>query len=149
MRYAFRLAVVATAALALTACSDDDDDDGDGGDAETFQAQMTGAAERPTPVTTAGTGNATVTVNGTSLSVTGNFQGLTGPASAAHIHGPADKETAASVLCPLSASAAASGTVTGTCTFSAEQLQQLRDGRMYVNVHTSQFPQGEIRGQLE
>jgi hypothetical protein len=25
----------------------------------------------------------------------------------------------------------------------------MRDGRTYVNVHTSQFPPGEIRGQID
>jgi hypothetical protein len=140
MRHAYRFAVVAVAALALSACSDDD---------EEFEAEMNGAAERPTPVDTQATGNATVTIEDTAVRVQGEFEGLSGAAVAAHIHGPADKETAAPIICPLTATAAVGGTLAGSCTFTEEQLQQLRDGRMYVNVHTQQHPQGEIRGQLE
>lgn len=139
MRHAYRFAVVAVAALALSACSDEDE----------FEAEMNGASERPTPVNTQATGNAVVKIEDTSVTVTGDFEGLSGPAVAAHIHGPADKETAAPVLCPLTATAAVSGTLSGSCSFSEDQLQQLRDGQMYVNVHTQQYPQGEIRGQLE
>jgi alpha-L-fucosidase len=33
-------------------------------------------------------------------------------------------------------------------TLTGEQVQQLKDGQLYINVHTSGMPNGEIRGQL-
>jgi len=141
MRRECRLLLVGMAALVLAACGSDNE----------FEAQLTGDAERPTPVATSATGEVAATLGEDELTlvVAGSFEGLTGPATAAHIHGPADEETAAGIICPLAASADATGTVIGTCTMTEEQVEQLRDGLMYVNVHTAQFPQGEIRGQLE
>src|SRR5205814_2325573 len=50
-----------------------------------------------------------------------------------------------------------SGTINGTVTLVdgtggftiAQQLQQLRDGLWYINIHTTAHPGGEIRGQLD
>ena len=142
MRRESRFVWLAAAVLMLASCGDDEDD-------TDFDAELTGAAERPTPVSTAATGEVEATLQDLVLTVAGDFQGLTGPATAAHVHGPATEEEAAGVLCPLVATAAASGTVIGTCTLTEEQVGQLRDGLMYVNVHTGQYPQGEIRGQLD
>jgi hypothetical protein len=127
------------AALALSAC----------GGPQDFKATLSGGAERPNPVTTNGTGSVTATLDGMMLTVSGTFSNLSAAASAAHIHGPADKESIADVVCPLTASANNGGTLSGTCTFTETQVQQLKDGKMYVNVHTSTNPMGEIRGQLE
>ena len=127
------------AALALSAC---------GGDNE-FKATLSGGAERPNPITTNGTGSVTATLNDKTLTVNGTFSNLSAAASAAHIHGPADKENIADVVCPLTATANNGGTLTGTCTFTDAQVQALRDGKLYVNVHTSTNPTGELRGQLE
>ncbi|HZI08699.1 MAG TPA: CHRD domain-containing protein [Archangium sp.] len=127
------------AALTLSAC----------GGSEEFKATLSGATERPTPVTTSGTGSVTATLKDKTLTVSGTFSNLSAAATAAHIHGPANKESAADVVCPLTATAAASGNITGTCTFTDAQVQQLKDGMMYVNVHTSTNMAGELRGQLE
>ena len=121
-----------------------------------FNATLSGAAERPNPVTTAGTGAATASLDGTTLTVNGTYQGLSGLATAAHIHGPADETTAAGVLCPLTltpGSVAGTGTVSGTCQLNgtppAATVENLRNGLMYVNVHTAANPGGEVRGQLK
>lgn len=127
------------AALALSAC----------GSVENYKATLSGAAERPTPVTSSGTGNATATLQGSTVTVSGNFSNLSAAATAAHIHGPANKESAADVVCPLTVSMATSGTLSGTCTFTVDQVRQLETGMMYVNIHTSAHPTGELRGQLE
>jgi hypothetical protein len=31
---------------------------------------------------------------------------------------------------------------------TAEQLQMIREGNTYINIHTAQSPDGEIRGQV-
>jgi hypothetical protein len=121
-----------------------------------FQATLTGAAERPTPVTTNATGTATVTLNTTSktFSYVLTQSGLTG-ITAAHIHGPATTEQFAGVIVPLTAPttspttgtfAAAQITATGISVDSLIAL--MRAGRTYVNIHTSANTAGAIRGQL-
>lgn len=136
----FKKSLLAVASvLALSAC----------GDSDTFEATLSGAKEKPTAVTTTATGDAKAVIEGTTVTVTGNYSGLSGPATLAHIHGPADVNTAAGVLCALTVPSAAAGTITGTCTLTAEQIQNIRDGLTYVNIHTAANPTGEIRGQLE
>jgi hypothetical protein len=154
-RFGVRLGMGLLIALAgATAC----DDKGATGPStqETFTASLTGAAERPNPVTTSATGNASVTWNATTgtFSYTMNVSNLTG-VTGAHIHGPATVDQAAGVLVPLTAPVSAN--VSGT--FAAAQitaagvsvdslLSLMRTGRTYVNVHTAANPAGEIRGQL-
>ena len=78
-----------------------------------------------------------------------DFTGLSGNASAAHIHGFAAPGANAGVLAGLTFTAATSGMVTGVWTLtSLEQVDGLFDGLTYINLHSTAFPGGELRGQL-
>jgi hypothetical protein len=73
------------------------------------------------------------------------FSGLTGPATAAHIHmGAVGK--AGNVLIPLCAPCTSGAH--GKATLSAAMKKALAHHKLYVNVHTAKNPNGEIRGQL-
>jgi hypothetical protein len=141
-----RLFIACVATLALVAC---------GGGTE-LTATLSGAAERPNAVSTNGTGTATVTVDGKRLEVKGSFQGLSSNATGAHIHGPADQNSTADVICTLTIPAATSGNITagegaGSCgaiELTDAQVQAFKDGRTYINIHTASNAAGEIRGQL-
>jgi hypothetical protein len=112
---------------------------------------LTGDAERPNPVATSATGFGSLSIEGNVLTYTINFSDLSGPASAAHIHGPADPEHHADVIIGLNFIAATSGALAGTLdlsTLSADQVNSIRTGNAYVNIHTLVHPDGEIRGQL-
>ena len=65
--------------------------------------------------------------------------------TAAHIHGPAAPGENAGILFPLDAGRAKNG-----CWSSLDKAAKkgLKKGRLYVNVHTGEFPNGEIRGQI-
>ncbi|HSS19551.1 MAG TPA: PQQ-dependent sugar dehydrogenase [Pyrinomonadaceae bacterium] len=110
-----------------------------------FYANLTGAQEVP-PNSSTATGNATLVLSPdeTSATVSLNFSGLSSPQTDAHIHGPAAPGVAAGVLFPLP-----SGQVSDfKITLTAAQAQDLKNGLWYVNVHSSNFPSGEIRGQF-
>jgi hypothetical protein len=92
-----------------------------------------------------GTGTFTADIVGKKLTWTLKFSGLTGAASAAHIHLGA-KGKAGNVLIPLCGPCKSS--MKGTAAVSAAQLRDIQKGMTYVNVHTAKFPNGEIRGQL-
>jgi hypothetical protein len=91
-------------------------------------------------------GRFTATLSGTTLTYTLTFTHLSGAANAAHIHGPAAKKVNAGVLVPLCGPC--TSPVHGTATLTQSQIDQLNDGKTYVNVHTTKNPGGEIRGQI-
>ena len=131
-------------ALVLAACAT--------GPQTAFDADLTAAQEVPPPTLNDATptGSVDATLDGDTLVVNGSFSGLTGPATAAHIHGPAEEGEPAGVVFPLTIDSATAGDISGTWTDMTDQeIQQLRDGLFYVNVHTELNPPGEIRGQLE
>jgi hypothetical protein len=111
-----------------------------------FKANMSGKTEVP-PNTTAGTGTVTATYDTDSKKLTwkGTYSGLTGPATAAHFHGPAAAGKNAGVMIPI---APATSPLEGSATLNDAQAKALMDGDMYVNVHTAANKGGEIRGQL-
>jgi hypothetical protein len=112
----------------------------------TFKANMSGKTEVP-PNTTAGSGTVTATYDSDSKKLTwkGSYSGLTGPATAAHFHGPAPAGKNAGVMIPI---APATSPLEGSATLNDAQAKALMDGDMYVNVHTAANKGGEIRGQL-
>jgi plastocyanin len=116
------------------------------------QIRLTGAKERPDPVDTPANGFGTLLLVGNQLSFHLDYQSLSAAATAAHIHGPADSETAAGVLIGLGDHAAGgfgtAGTLQGTVSLTPAQLAWLIDGLCYINLHTPDHPPGEIRGQI-
>jgi hypothetical protein len=115
-----------------------------------FKADLKGSSEVP-PNTTAGSGSGTVTLDSATNTITWNvtFSGLTGAATAAHIHGPAPAGKNAGVLVWLSTKGqTATSPLSGSATLTAAQATEMMNGQCYVNVHTAANPGGEIRGQL-
>jgi hypothetical protein len=76
----------------------------------------------------------------------GNFSGLSGPATAAHFHGPAAIGANAGVALPWTAPIGSP--LEGSATLTPAQAADLLAGRWYANVHTAANPGGEVRGQM-
>jgi hypothetical protein len=116
-----------------------------------YQAHMLAANEVPGNRST-GTGFGTVELSPDETTITVNmtFNGLTAPATVAHIHGPAGAGTNASVLFPFTGvPAATSGSIPQqTFAINATQVGYLKNGLLYMNVHNANFPGGELRAQL-
>ena len=95
-----------------------------------------------------GKGDVTATYDTASkkLSYKGSYSDLSGPATAAHFHGPAAAGKNAGVVIPIGA--ATKSPFEGTATLTDAQAQQLLAGQWYVNVHTAANKGGEIRGQV-
>jgi len=113
-----------------------------------FKADLSAASEVPA-VTSAGKGSATATLDTATktLTWTVEYSGLSGPATAAHIHGPAAAGANAPVLIPFTGDLASP--IKGSATLTDAQISDLDAGKMYVNIHTAANKPGEIRGQLE
>lgn len=119
---------------------------------KTFVASLNNLQEVPVrPSNGIGTGVVSITDEATGAAkMSLNFSGLTSPANAAHIHGPAVEGQNAPVLFPIAVPAATSGSANDVAfTMTPAQLTQLRQGLFYFNVHTNNFPGGEIRGQIK
>lgn len=128
---------------------------------EAFTAELSGENELP-PVNTDANGTITIQGSNQSLNYQLELSDMTN-VTAAHIHFGNDDENG-KIVVPLLQSNSPSGleveTLGGNFTDEAVQgpltglpLEQLigfmGNGSTYVNVHSSEFPLGEIRGQIE
>jgi len=104
-----------------------------------------------------GTANVTLSPDESSLTATVNYSGLSGPATAAHIHA-GKAGVAGPVVLPFSGdlSSPINKTFTAADYVAAPNappdfpsfVQSLKSGGAYVNVHTAACKPGEIRGQI-
>jgi hypothetical protein len=106
------------------------------------------AQNQPTPNDSKGTGTAEVTYDTASKTLTWtiNFDGLTGPATMAHFHGPAAPGANASVALMIGTNP--TSPAKGSATLTDAQAADLQGGRWYINIHTAANRGGEIRGQV-
>ncbi len=140
---------------------------------QVFTTTLTGAAEAP-PNASPAVGSATVTINNTlnTMRIQANFSGLTGNASAAHIHAPtAVAGTGTAGVATANFPGFPFGVMNGTydntfdmtlaSSYNASYLSAnggtpstafaalknaLSAGKAYFNLHSTTFPGGEIRG---
>ena len=115
-----------------------------------LSTRLTGAAERPGPGDPDGHGRATIRLNPTQQKVCFylTVSNIMLPATAAHIHVGAST-TFGNAVVTLSAPTA-SGISFGCVSASAGVISGIlaNPSNYYVNVHTTDFPDGAIRGQL-
>lgn len=110
-------------------------------------ASLSPKSEVP-PVDSNGTGSVSVKFDKktSQLSYTITFANLSGPATAAHFHGPAPVGKNAGVAVPIKG--AMTSPMSGGVTLNAAQAADLLAGVWYLNLHTATHPNGEIRGQV-
>ena len=97
---------------------------------------------------TTGHGSASVALAGAKLTVSGSFEGLLGPATAAQLRRGLATGVRGPVLCDLTVTKAASGTLSGTFDLTPEQIDGLRKGRLYVQIDSEKAPDGNLWGWL-
>lgn len=115
--------------------------------AEKFKATLSGKSEVP-PNATTGTGTADFDYDAATkkLSWKLTYSGLSSPAKAAHVHGPAEPGKNAGVVVAIPG--ATKSPAEGSATLTDAQAADLEAGKLYVNVHTETNAGGEIRGQI-
>lgn len=118
-------------------------------------ANLLGMNEVPPVNNTNATGMVNATINGSSLTLSGSFANLSSDlystgGSSAHIHF-APSNASGSIIFPINVAPGfdnQQGTLSFQTMLSDSQIAAFRNGSMYVNVHTVNYPAGEIRGQL-
>ena len=116
---------------------------------ETYKARLAPlpatAKERPSM---SGSGTITATLTGTKLNVNGSFEGLSAAATTADVH--AGVAPMAGVRGPvvksLTISKATNGTITGSVDLTAQQVESLKKGGLYIQVHNEKVPDGALWG---
>ncbi len=106
-----------------------------GGD--TYTARLgwvpTTPADRPNVV---GKGSATASLAGRKLTIAGTFEGLAASATVARLHQGITKGARGASIADLTATQAASGKLSGAVDLTLEQLEALKQGKLYIQLHT-------------
>jgi hypothetical protein len=112
-------------------------------------ADLSGKQEVP-PIASPGTGNATAILNTATQELTWsvNYRGLSGGAVSAHIHGPSEPGKNSVAQIDIGKKALESP-MRGSAKVTAQDAQQILEGKWYVNIHAARQLGGEIRGQLQ
>ncbi len=115
---------------------------------EAFTGRLSTVPVDPiTARTTAGSGTLTAVLAGHTVTITGKFDGLNSPATLAHVH-RARRGLRGPNVFDLTVTKATSGTVEGTLTLTDLQVEALKNGWYYVQIHTEINPEGHLRGWL-
>jgi hypothetical protein len=118
------------------------------GGKKTFTALLNAGQEVP-PTTSDAFGVAFLTFDGKTktLCYAISFSRLTSTEVAAHVHGPAAPGVNANIVFPLTP---VPGNPKNGCVgpFTGAVKKALKKGQLYLNIHTSENPNGEIRGQI-
>ena len=135
-RFVLGLALAASFAVILPALAE----------TVSFKADVNASSQVP-PNNSKGKGTVTATYDTVSkkFSWKGNYSGLTGDATAAHFHGPAEAGANAGVAVPIANPASP---FAGSAVLTDAQAADLMAGKWYVNIHTAANKGGEIRGQV-
>lgn len=98
--------------------------------------------------TIAGSGSATATLKGNTLTINGAFSGLKTPATVVRVHRSAKPGMRGAPIGELKATQDTSGTISGTIELTKEQLDDLAAGRLYLQLHSQKAPDGNLWGWL-
>ena len=127
--------------------------------AQTYEATLTGN-QQVGPVKTVASGEVTLNLSGNDLTVNGSFKNLSSAvdvtiAGGAHLH---DSLAGANsgVLVPIPPTNLNEDSTGGTFTINrtlnaalaSELNAKLQSRQIYINIHTQQYPSGELRGQV-
>ncbi len=96
-----------------------------------------------------GRGSATASLDGNALVIEGTFTGLASPATVARVHRGPNKGLRGPAIGDLQVETETTGAIRGTVTLSAEQLDDLQKGRLYIQLHSEKAPDGNLWGWLQ
>ena len=88
------------------------------------------------------------TLGGTKLTITGTFEGLKSAATIAQVHQGLMTGVRGPVVFDLTITKANKGSLSGTFDLTPEQVNLLRSGRLYIQIHSQSSPDGSLWGWL-
>ena len=119
------------------------------GQNETYKTRLSAiAATGKSRVDVAGVGTATAVLAGAKLTVTGSFEGLKTPATAVKLHNGVATGARGPAIRDLTISKAVSGTISGSADLTAQEVDSLRKGKLYVQIYSEKPADGTLWGWL-
>ena len=121
----------------------------DAQESQSFKARLS-----PVPISVdlaarvTGSGSVTAILTGNLLAVTGTFAGLQSPATVARIHSGERTGVRGPAVLDLITTTATSGAISGVFELTPAQLEGLRRGRLYIQLHSEKAPDGNVWGWL-
>jgi hypothetical protein len=122
------------------------------GDKYTARLSMVPVANAAQQANVAGRGTATAMLAGTKLTIAGSFEGLPAPATAARLHQGIAKGARGKPIADLTISKGTSGTISGTVNLTPDQLEALKVGKIYLQVHSERgvaVEQGKVQPEVD
>jgi CHRD domain len=117
--------------------------------AEAFEVRLTMVPiEVATRAAVTGSGSATAVLDGRRLTVKGTFAGMRGAATIAQIHQGVLTGVRGPALYDLTVAKAADGALSGQVELTPAQVESLRQGRLYIQIHSVSAPDGNLWGWL-
>jgi cytochrome c553 len=130
----------------ITGCGDTNSDSSTS-NLKTYNITLSGESEVPS-VTTSAKGSGTLTLNTDSNVVTGSFSFSGMTATAAHIHSGFTGSNGEVLFALELSSDLTKFSVPSNTVLDTTDLASLKNGKLYVNIHSTTFPSGELRGQV-
>ncbi len=118
------------------------------------QARQYRARLAPVPLdvamqaTIAGSGSITATLAGSTLTLSGSYKDLKTAATVVRLHRGPRVAMRGPAIADLKATGGTTGTIAGTIELTKEQLDDLSNGRLYVQLHSEKAPEGNLWGWL-
>ena len=119
------------------------------GAADAFKARLAPVPlDSTNSAVTTGVGSAIARLDGRTLKLSGTFSGLHGAATVAQLHAGVATGVRGPAIADFTVPQAQGGTFTAELELTAEQAEALRRGRIYVQIHSSAAPEGNLWGWL-
>jgi len=101
-----------------------------------------------TRATVAGDGRADASLAGSTLTVSGRYEGLPSAAVAAELRQGVAMGARGPVIAKLTVSGGQAGTLSGTVKLKRDQLAAAKAGQLYVQINSEKAPDGHLWGWL-
>ena len=96
-----------------------------------------------------GAGSATAVLAATKLSINGTFEGLSSPATVARLHNGRQRTgVRGPSVFELTVTQSTTGTISGSFDLKPDQVEALKQGRFYIQLHSQKAPDGNLWGWL-
>src|SRR5579872_2148576 len=116
---------------------------------ETFKTRLSPVPidAQMAPIVT-GHGSVSAALSGTKLTITGSFEGMHSAATAAHLHLSKVTGVPGAVVHELTVTKAMNGNLSGSVDLTPAEVEALRKGDLYVQIHSEGAPEGNLWGWL-